>query len=138
MFHAFRLLPGQDLYDSVIAEACKNGPASHAVVTCVGSLTKCRMRLAGATATNQNIVEIEGPLEIVSLVGTVAVNKAHLHISVADKDAKVYGGHLLSGSPIETTGETVIVNLKATDGITLTREPDATTGFSELVVHKTE
>lgn len=130
---AFRLYPGQDLYNEITAAATKSGSASHAVVTCVGSLTKCQIRLAGATATNQQVSELSGPFEIVSLVGTIAGDRAHLHISVADSSGHVFGGHLMPGSIIDTTAEIVLVDLRPSH-ILMTREPDAATGFKELVV----
>lgn len=131
---AFRLHPGDDLYDAVTAQATASGPASHAVVTCVGSLTTCRIRLAGATATDQKVSELAGPFEIVSLVGTIAGDRAHLHVSVADKTGAVFGGHLMTGSKVDTTAEVVLVNLRPA-GIAMTREPDSSTGFRELVVN---
>ena len=134
-FKAFRLKKGADLYKSLITIANEAGPASHAVVTCVGSLTHLRMRLAGATPTNQNIKDFEGPFEIVSLVGTIAGPKAHLHISVSNSDGKTIGGHLLEGSLIDTTAEVVLANLNA-DKIHLTRENDPETGFTELAVNE--
>ena len=101
---------------------------------CLGSLTACKIRLAGATATDQKVSELVGPFEIVSLVGTIAGDRAHLHISVADKTGAVFGGHLMPGSIVETTAEVVLVNLRPA-GIVMTREPDAATGFRELVVN---
>ncbi|OHT01053.1 DNA-binding protein [Tritrichomonas foetus] len=135
-FEAFRLLPGMDLYESIVQEATKNGPASHSIVTCVGSLKQCKVRLAGATADSQSTRIFPGPLEIVSLVGTIAQDRAHIHISVSDKEGNVFGGHLMPGSTIETTAEVVLANLRKA-GITLTREMDPSTGFRELCVTKT-
>lgn len=129
----FRLNPGDDLYNSIANEAVKEGNASHSIVTCVGSLNECKVRLAGATSTNQQTKTIAGPLEIVSLVGTIASNRAHIHISVSDKEGNVFGGHLMPGSTIDTTAEIVLINLSKS-GITMTREPDERTGFNELKV----
>ena len=134
-FCAFRLKPRSDLYESIIKEATRDGPASHCILTCVGSLKKCKVRLAGATATDQKTKIIDGPLEIVSLVGTIAGQKAHIHISVSDKDGNVFGGHLMPESIIETTAEIVLADLKRSSGIILSREFDQETGFSELCVH---
>ena len=136
-YSVFRLKPGEDLYDSITRMATRNGPASHAVVTCVGSLTLCRVRLAGASASQQEFLEINGPLEIVSLVGTIADDRAHLHISVADGKGEVKGGHLVTGSKVETTAEVVLVDLRSSLGIVMTRERDESTGFRELVVKQT-
>jgi predicted DNA-binding protein with PD1-like motif len=132
-FKAFRLLPGADLFDSICREANRDAPASHAIVTAVGSLTRCRVRLAGATATSSQIVELPGPFEIVALVGTVANNGAHMHIAVSDSEGRVLGGHLMTGSTINTTCEVVLADLRP-GGIVLTREADGQTGFRELKV----
>ena len=136
-FTIFRIKPGEDLWESIQNAALKNGPASHSVVTCVGSLVVCKVRLAGATPTDQRTLEIEGPLEIVSLTGTIIQDRAHLHISVSDKNGKVLGGHLLKGSIVDTTAEVVLADL-STSGLVLTREMDEKTGFRELVVKRAE
>ena len=132
-FTIFRICPGEDLWETIQNKALENGPASHSVVTCVGSLTVCKIRLAGATPTNQNTMTIDGPLEIVSLTGTIIQDRAHLHISVSDKEGKVLGGHLMKGSIVDTTAEVVLADLSSC-GYVLTRELDDKTGFRELVV----
>lgn len=38
----------------------------------------------------------DGPYEIVSLVGTIAVNGPHIHISLSDGTGTTIGGHLPS------------------------------------------
>lgn len=132
-FQVFRLKPGDDLWESIQKEATKNGPAAHAVVTCVGSLLECKVRLAGATPKRQDTLTIPGPLEIVSLTGTIIQDRPHLHISVSDNKGHVFGGHLMVGSRIDTTAEIVLADLSVC-GYQLTREMDYTTGFKELVV----
>lgn len=136
-FLVFRLLPGDDLYDSLVNKASEaaEGARSFAIVTCVGSLKQCKVRLAGATATNQATKIFQGPLEIVSLVGTIAFNKAHIHISVSDQEGLTHGGHLMPGSTIDTTAEIVLANIESLAGVTLTREMDHQTGFRELCVN---
>ena len=136
-FLVFRLLPGDDLYESLVAKASESpeGFRSFAIVTCVGSLKQCKVRLAGATASNQATKIIPGPLEIVSLIGTIAHDKAHIHISVSDKEGLTHGGHLMSGSTIDTTAEVVLANIESLAGVTLTREMDHQTGFKELCVN---
>jgi predicted DNA-binding protein with PD1-like motif len=133
-FHAFRLHRGQDLYDSLCSATPTDGRTpSYAVATAVGSLTRCRLRLAGATASDQTLHDVEGPLEIVSLTGTIAANGGHFHIAVADAEGRVVGGHLTPGALVDTTCEVVLACLAA-DGIEFVREIDETAGFRELVV----
>ncbi|KAH0792747.1 DNA-binding protein [Histomonas meleagridis] len=134
-----RILPGNDLYETIkneIALSVKNlyGKCSLSISTCVGSLKNCVIRLAGATPTNEKIVTIPGPLEIVSLVGTVTDVGIHVHISVADSEGNTKGGHLMPGSLVDTTAEIVLIDIYQCSGIFFTREQDPNTGFKELVV----
>ena len=59
-------------------------------------------------------IEIAGPLEVVSCLGNISMREdgelvAHAHISVADQEGRMFGGHLLAGCPIDATGELVLV-----------------------------
>src|SRR5947209_847292 len=65
-FFAFRLRPGQDLKTEILAFARREGIRAGAVVTCVGSLTTVKLRLANRSETANRT----GHFEIVSLVGT--------------------------------------------------------------------
>lgn len=55
----------------------------------------------------------------------------HLHMSIADKDGKSFGGHLKEGTIVYPTAEIVIGE---DETVVYTRELDEETGFSELVV----
>jgi predicted DNA-binding protein with PD1-like motif len=60
-------------------------------------------------------IEVAGPLEIVSCLGSISVREdgelvAHAHISVADEEGRVFGGHLLPGCPVDVTAELVLVD----------------------------
>lgn len=125
--YAFRLHPGQDLkkaiYDFVAGKKMKAG----VILTCVGSLQSAVIRMAGAKETKQ----YGGVFEIVSLVGTVEAGNGHLHISIADKNGDVFGGHLKEGCVVGTTAEVVIGELEK---VSFSRKPDAESGYDELVV----
>ena len=62
---------------------------------------------------------VAGPLEIVSLVGTLSADGCHLHASVSNGEGRTSGGHLLEGCPIYTTAEVVIGDGVAAYGATL-------------------
>lgn len=128
---AFRLTPGQDLKTELEAFVNKNNITSGFIATCVGSLHKVTIRMAGAKPEKQDIRAMDGHFEIVSLVGTISVSGTHLHISVSDEDGKVCGGHLKEGSLVTTTAEIVI---GYDDSITFKRLMDDETGFEELIV----
>jgi uncharacterized protein len=123
-----RLFPGDDLkacLDRIVYE--KNWRAA-AVLSGIGSLTKAMIRYAGKPEETR----IEGPLEIISLSGTLAsFGGSHLHICVADSNGKTYGGHLKEGAVIRTTAEIIIGVL---DGYAFHREHDAQTDSAELVI----
>ncbi len=122
-----RLPPGADLRRSLEALATAPGADACFVVAGIGSLVNARLRYAGeATET-----EVAGPLEILSLSGTLSASGAHLHASVSDAAGRVLGGHLCHGSVVRTTAEVLVAPLS---GWSLIREPDPTTGFMELVV----
>ena len=126
---AFRLRPGEDLLAALVEHAAAAGLRAPVVVTCVGSLSRVVLRMAGASV----IASIDGSFEIVSLVGTVAPDGAHLHVSVSDEAGVVTGGHLMPGSIVRTTAEVVVGEV---DGAVFRREVDPSTGWDELIVEE--
>ncbi|KRC04148.1 DNA-binding protein [Hydrogenophaga sp. Root209] len=126
-FLPIRLSPGVDLRRSLEALPTSQGTDSAFVVAGMGSLVQASLRYADAPDASM----VTGPLEIVSLSGSLSAAGAHLHMSVADASGRVIGGHLGYGSTVRTTAEVLLALLPHG---TLTREHDAATGFRELVV----
>lgn len=126
---ALRLGPGADLYQELAALGRGGRGPALAVVSCVGSLRQAAVRFAGA----KQATALGGPLEIVSLVGTIGPDGAHLHICLSDKNGGCVGGHLKEGSPVYTTAEIVLVD--ATD-LSFERAADAATGYPELKIRR--
>ena len=56
----------------------------------------------------------------------------HLHISVVDKDGRVYGGHLVEGTVLYTCEVCGLVY----QNLVFSREHDDDTGFTELKVQE--
>ena len=125
--HALRLQPGQDLKESISKFCLDLQIKAGATLACVGSLSQAKIRLADS----KTIKSFEENLEIVSLTGTISSNGCHLHISFADAEGKVFGGHLKSGCLIYTTAEIVATEL---DNVSFKREMDEATGYKELVI----
>ena len=125
--HAIRLTPGQDIMEQLQAWAMGHEAAS--VLSVVGSLQHATLRFANQPDTTR----IDGPLEILSLSGTLSKHGAHLHLSVADGNGKMTGGHLKPGNPIFTTAEIV---LGVYPDLVFDRELDQTYGYKELVVRE--
>ncbi len=125
--HCFRLTPGQDLKNELIAFCKSRDLKAATLLSGVGSLTEARLRLAGATVE----AHLTGPFEIISLIGTLSAETAHLHIAIADSTGKTTGGHLLEGCPIHTTAEIVLLEIPA---IEFQRVYDKNTGYKELTI----
>lgn len=124
---AFRFRRGDDLRKTFETTAVECGIDAGCIGSSVGSLSKAKMRLAG----QQEPLAIDGPLEVLSLSGTVGIGGVHLHMMVADSQGTCVGGHVVEGCIIYTTLEVVILQLA---GHKFARLNDSTTGFMELLV----
>jgi predicted DNA-binding protein with PD1-like motif len=126
---ALRLRPGADLKAELLALAAHERIRAGWMLTCVGSLSRVRLRLAGGAehATWQ------GAFEIVALTGTLSQDGGHLHLAVADHQGRTFGGHLAEGCTVRTTAEVVMA---ADDRVVFAREHDPATGYDELVVRE--
>lgn len=120
---ALRLDPGADLRGAL---AGRTG----FVIAGIGSLAVAQMRFAGEPGP----ARLDGPLEILTLSGSLTPDGAHLHASVADAAGRVWGGHVCAGCIVRTTAELLMAPLPAG---TLAREFDAATGYAELCVRDT-
>lgn len=133
---AVRLTPGQDLKDELLKLMKSTTHTSAWVQTCVGSCDKITIRLANADRHQKNeILHLDQRFEILSLVGTIDADgeAGHLHISLGDKDGRVWGGHLMSGCRIFTTAEIVLGTSRE---LSFGRKFDPETGFPELAVDR--
>lgn len=126
--HPLRLPPGADLRRELEALAARWGEGAF-VLSGIGSLGDGRLRLAGAAAE----ITVPGPLEILTLAGTLTPDGAHLHLSVADAQGRVVGGHAGYGNLVRTTAELLLARVP---GWALSRGFDAATGYLELVVRR--
>lgn len=124
--YTFRLRPGQDLRREIEQFVSQHDIKAGVVLSLVGSLTMACLRVNG-----QKEITRGGPFEIVAATGTVSVNGNHIHLSLADREGKVIGGHLKSGCVVHTTVEVVIGHLI---GEEFKREFDGGTGYDELAV----
>jgi predicted DNA-binding protein with PD1-like motif len=124
--HPLRLPPGTDLRTALEALARERGAGAF-VLSGIGSLCDGYLRLAGAQA----VTLVPGPLEILTVAGSLTPAGAHLHLSVADAQGRVVGGHAAYGNVVRTTAELLLAFVP---GWRLTRAPDPVTGAHELVV----
>jgi predicted DNA-binding protein with PD1-like motif len=127
--YALRLRPGQDLRKELERFTKERGLRAGFIITTVGSLQRAGLRLADKSEATS----FEGKFEIVSLVGTLAQDGVHLHISISDGTGRTIGGHLVEGCQIYTTAEIVIGEAS---GMVFSRETDKATGYKELTIRQ--
>lgn len=120
-----RLCPGDDLRGCI--EMALRDRAAAYVLQGIGSLSLARLRFAGRPEAD----EIAGDIEILTLAGSVSPDGAHLHMTIADADGRVLGGHVAPGCIVRTTAELLVALLPAH---AFSRERDAATGWPELVI----
>lgn len=123
--HVIRLLPGEDVRDELELWSRQQGIEAAAVTSAVGSLSIALLRHGGRSEGTR----VEGDLEICSLSGTLSKHGLHLHLSFADANGAMCGGHLLSGCIVRTTLELVVQEI---GGVRLRRLRDEQTGYDEL------
>jgi uncharacterized protein len=126
--HIFRLTSGIDLKLYLQEFVKKNAISAGFILSCVGSLKCLNIRLAD----ENRILFKPNKYEILSLNGTLSKGGLHLHISVADSDGNVFGGHLLENNIVHTTAEIIIGEI---DNTAFQREFDKNTGFKELIIN---
>ncbi len=131
--HAVRLRPGTDLIEELHRLAHDLGLRAGFVLTCVGSLSQARLRMPGGIGEQDVFRTWEGPMEILSLAGTLCPDGLHLHIGLAGRDGACVGGHLAGGCIVNTTVEIV---LGEAVGLEFSRPLDPETGYDELQVRE--
>lgn len=124
-----RLQPGQDLRRALEAAVADRGCGAAFVLSGIGSLSPAVLRLAGA----DEVRTMSGDVELLTLAGTIAPHGSHLHASVSDAHGAVVGGHVACGCTVRTTAEVLLALLP---DWAFAREPDAATGYDELVVRR--
>lgn len=126
-----RLTPAQDLRTALEAAVLSHNCRAAFVLSGIGSLSTAGLRFAGA----QQPERLTGEMEILSLSGTVAFDgtksSSHLHMAISTATGQVLGGHVAAGCIVRTTAEVLLALLPEWE---FAREPDAATGFDELVV----
>lgn len=122
-----RLIPGQDLRSCIEAVLVTQGMQAGYVIQGMGSLAVAQLRFAGA----QRPTELRGDMEILTLAGSVSPDGAHLHMTVADAQGRVCGGHVARGCIVRTTAEVLLALLPE---YRFSREQDSASGYAELVI----
>jgi len=118
-----RMFEGEDLVEAVKKRVEESGIKA-GVFILIGSLKNV---IIGYYKEGQYMsIELDGPLEIASCMGNIAVNEKgeimiHPHIVVANEKGEAFGGHLMKGSIVGATAELVIIEAS---GVNLLRAFD--------------
>jgi uncharacterized protein len=128
---ALRLNPGEDLKTSLVEFTRQHQIQAGFVVTTVGSLQQAAIRFAA----QPNSQILQGRFEIVSVVGTLSPDGAHLHIALSDEQGATIGGRVDRGCIIYTTAEIVIGQSRVYQ---FSRSLDEQTGYQELQIRRTD
>lgn len=129
--HAFRLAPGADLRAELERLTAQHALRAGCILSCVGSLSRARLRMPGALGEAEAFATFDEPMEILSLSGALSVDGLHVHVSLARRDGSCVGGHLVEGCVVHTTAELVIGDLPE---VAFRRLLDPATGYKELSV----
>ena len=120
-----RLQPGEDVRLTLHAWLNDQHIEAAAITSAVGSLTHAHLRYANRA---DGIVSATD-LEVLSLSGTLSIHGMHVHLSIADRDGLMLGGHMLDGCLVRTTLE---ITVQEVDGVRMLREKDEESGYDEL------
>lgn len=123
------LKPGEDLTSRIISIAQERN-VDYAVVQAIGTLSRVVLGFYDGSSKSYLKKEIKDHLELVSCIGSLAKDSEgrpilHLHVAVADKDMKVFGGHLIEAN----VGYLVEVYLSEVAGTELTKVYDGSLGL---------
>ena len=131
MTHIFRLQNGQDLLQSIKGYCEHKKIDAGVIVSSVGCVHNANIR----DARGFEVHEIDEPMEIISINGTVGRERCHLHISLSTCDLTVIGGHLVDGCVVYTTAEIAIMEIP---DLKFSKRFDKSTGYNELEITQKE
>lgn len=96
-----RLSHGADLLNE-LTKLCSENDISFGRVEAIGAVQKARIGFYNQSKREYEFITLDRPLEIVTLTGNVSLKDdtpmVHAHITLGDRDGKVYGGHLAPGT----------------------------------------
>ena len=126
----FRVKPGQELLAEITGHCREHGISSGVVLGIIGSVTSARLNFLVGLPGRYDSIAYEGPLEIVSAQGSVALCGddliVHVHLQLSSQGTCT-GGHLAEAT-VFSTAEVVVGELDCQ----LRRSPDSYTGLKEL------
>ena len=128
--YVLRVKPNQELVSEIASYCRQNHISSGAVIGIIGSVKSARLNFLRELPGKYETKEYQGPLEIVSAQGSIALKDTelivHVHIQLSSLDG-CQGGHLIEAK-VFSTAEVAIGEL----AYQLYRYADDYTGLNEL------
>jgi len=106
-----RMLEGEDLAEAIKSRVEESG-INAGVFFLIGALKEA---VLGCYKSRQyECIKLDGPLEIASCTGTIAVDEKgevliHAHLVVSNEKSEAFGGHLMKNSYVGVTAELIII-----------------------------
>ncbi len=101
--YLFSIRKGEDLLGA-LQDFCHDNQVRCGVIHAVGAVEKATFGFYEQKKKKYNKTTIDRELEILSLTGNASLYDdhpmVHAHISLADSDNRVYGGHLMAGTKV--------------------------------------
>jgi hypothetical protein len=106
-----RLLEGDDLFESIKNRA-ETSEIKAGFFILLGTVR--RAVLGFYRDGEYETIRLEGPLEVASCIGNVAIDEKnevviHAHVVVSNEKGEAFGGHLMKGSEVGATAELMMV-----------------------------
>ena len=128
--HVFRIKPGQEIIGEIDNYCRRHKITSGVIIGLIGSVTSAQLNFLKSLPGKFETEEYQGPLEITSGQGSVALKDndliIHIHLQLSGQKLS-RGGHLVCGI-VFSTAEVVIGELDSQ----LLRYKDEKTGLNEL------
>lgn len=118
--HILRLDDGEDIIDSILKSV---GDSRSTMLICTGLGMITDFELGYFDRGKYLSKSYSEPHELLSIQGAVSgygEHRVHIHVAVADREQRMFGGHLLAGK-VWMSSEIGIIRL---DGVRSTREID--------------
>jgi predicted DNA-binding protein with PD1-like motif len=127
----FRIFEDEDLIEAVKRRAEESGIKA-GILTLIGTLKNAT--LGYYKERKYDYIRLDGPLEIASCMGNVAVDEKgetmiHAHIVVSDEKGEAFGGHLMKDSRVGATAELMLIEAS---GVVLQKVFDEKTNLKLL------
>jgi len=124
-----RIFTGEDLVEA-IQKKVEQSNVKAGTFFLIGSLKN--VVLGYYKEEEYRSIRLDGPLEIASCTGNIAINEkneiiVHPHIVVSNERGEAFGGHLMKGSLVGATAELVIIEALR---VNLQRTFDEKTGLN--------